>query len=126
VSQRPEPSAPTAQVRRLALAPSPPRHAHSPDLQPFWTADHSVGRDFWPQLALVLSYAVSASPVPPSPGRALSRGFWYSEEQEKHVAKSNRQKPRRGWTGPEMWGVGLTAGSLLVAIIALVVQSASH
>lgn len=31
-------------------------------------------------------------------------------------------KPRRRWTGPEKWSVGLTAVGVLVAIIATVGQ----
>ncbi|MET7746178.1 hypothetical protein [Streptomyces sp. NPDC005385] len=40
------------------------------------------------------------------------------------MAESGEQKPRRSWTGPERWGVGLAAAALLVAIIATVGQFA--
>ncbi|MFF0701895.1 MULTISPECIES: hypothetical protein [Streptomyces] len=34
----------------------------------------------------------------------------------------NEWKPRRPWTSPEMWQVGLTAAALLVAVVATVGQ----
>lgn len=35
---------------------------------------------------------------------------------------SNELKPRRRWTGPERWQVGIAVAGLLVAVVALVGQ----
>ena len=38
------------------------------------------------------------------------------------MVRSDMGKPRRWWTGPERWSVGLAAAGVLVAIIATVGQ----